>query len=180
MLLSSTRAYDGRDLGRSLTSWVYQPAAKRKALTLVLGIVVALLLMGIAYGGHFLPWLRRLGGTVQTIVLLLLPALYAYLARARRNRVFTLFEQGVLVQLSEGKSSERGAYALWRQFGGCAYDENGVRLVPRQPLRRALYLPARFNRMEVYSVCRERIDAFRFAGPTAGGQPNAGARKPAR
>jgi len=166
MLFPSTRPYDGRDLGQSLTSWLYKPAAGRKALTLVVGLVLALVLLVIAYGGHFLPWVRRLGGLLQTIVVLLLPPLFAYLARSRRNRIYTLFEQGVVVQPSGGKATERGVYALWRQFSGCSYDEDGVHLVPRQPLRRGLYLPARANRMEVYSICRERIDAFRFAGPT--------------
>lgn len=171
MLVPSTRSYDGRDLGRSLTSWLYQPAAGRKVATVVAGVVVALALMFIAYGGHFVPWLKKLSGTMQTLVVLLLPPLFAYLARARRNRVYTLFEQGVLVQLSEGKTRDKGNYALWPQFAGCAYDEHGVRLLPRQPLRRPLYLPARANRMEVYSICRERIDAFRFAGhkQSAGG-----------
>ncbi len=165
MLFPSTRPYDGRDLGRSLTSWLYKPAAGRKALTLAVGVVAVLVLILISYGGHLLPWVRRLGGLVQTIVVLLLPPLFAYLARSRRNRVYTLFEQGIVVQPSGGKTTEKGVYALWRQFAGCSYDEHGVRLVPHQSLRRGLYLPAYANRMEVYSICRERIDAFRFAGP---------------
>ncbi len=180
MVIPPTRSYDGRDLGRSLTSWLYQPAPGRKLATLVAVVLMALVLMVIAYGAHFLPWVRRLSGMAQTLVLLLLPPLFAYLARARRARVYTLLEHGVLVQLSDGKGQDKGSYALWPQFAACAYDEHGVRLLPRQPLRRSLYLPARANRMEVYSICRERIDAFRFGGPAAGARQGRRSKEPRR
>lgn len=165
MLFPSMRPYDGRDLGRSLTSWLYKPTAGRKALTLVIGALIIIVLLSITYGGHLVPWVRKFGGLLQTVVVLLLPPFFAYLARSRKNKVYTLLEQGIVVQPSGGKTTDKGVYALWRQFAGCSYDGHGVRLVPHRSLRRSLYLPAYANRMEVYSICRERIDAFRFAGP---------------
>jgi hypothetical protein len=162
MISSILRRYNDQNLGRALNSWAYSPPKSKKALGFFFAIIGGLIIAVLAYGHHLIPWLRKLSSVVQTLSLLLLAPLFAYLMKWQKDQVYTLFERGLLVQQKDKKSTDRGQFALWKEIEGCSYSEHGVRLLPKNRLRRSLFLCCGGNRMEVYSLCRERIDALRF------------------
>lgn len=154
--------YKDYKLGESLSSWTYKPNKNDKATGYAIGILSALLILFLLYGHHILPWLKNIGTALQGVVILLLTPLFTSLARLYKERTYTLFKNGLTIRYKDSKESDKGKVILWKDFDGCTYSEKGVKLHPRSWLDRPLFLHCTHNRMEVYSLSRERIDAFRF------------------
>jgi len=149
-------------LGQFINSWTYVPTKSRKFMGYAIGIIGGLLIAALAYGSSFIPGLDKIGSGVRMLALFLLPTLFAYIVKFQKDVIYSLHENGFVIQHADKKSKDSGSIALWKDFNGCSYSDNGVKLSPKSWLTRSVFLQCTSNRMEVYTLCRERIDAFRF------------------
>ena len=162
MLQSIFKKYDENKLGRFINSWTFVPPKSKKFMGYAIGIIGGLLIAALAYGSSFIPGLDKIGSGVRMLALFLLPTLFAYLVKFQKNKIYSLYEDGFVMQHADKKSKDSGQIALWKDFKGCSYSDHGVKLFPKSWLSRSIFLHCTSNRMEVYTLCRERIDAFRF------------------
>lgn len=154
--------YSVDQLGDLISSWTYTPAKSKKFIGYALGIIGGLLIALLAYGRHLFPWLDKLGSGGQAIALLLLSPLFAYVMKMQKDMEYSLYEYGLVLKTMDKKAKDKGQIALWKDYDGCSFSDRGVRLSPKTWLKRPIFLRCTGNRMQVYTLCRERIDAFRF------------------
>lgn len=152
------QGYDENKLGRSLKDWSYSPPRWKK----VLGNLIPAL-GAAAVGLASIPAVsQRVPAEAQLALLGTFVAAMMYSMRWRGNLTYTLFQNGLTIKQSAGWNRQRVRMILWKDLENCSYDEDSVKLNPRSGLQVAVSLYCDGNRMEVYSLCRERIDAFRF------------------
>ncbi len=160
MLLSPFKSLPPESRGRELFSWEFVPGASRKALVFALMILLAGVVAGVFFLPRLVPGLEKFAGVVgQYAVLLVLAPLLNYLWKLQKPRVYTLYTEGFVVQIREGKTKlSRGDFAPWAVFDRCELLDNGVKLIPRSFLVRPVKLLATgANRFSAYNVARERI-----------------------
>lgn len=144
-------------LGTEITSWVYRPPKSNRFLLAALGVVGTFILFMMYYGEQVLPWIKKLPSVLIYIVLFMLSPLLKYLSNLGREQEWALYSQGYLLRL-RGKNNQREErIGWWRDFASCSYDNKGVLLISKSPMRRNVRLSASHNVMEVYAICRERI-----------------------
>jgi len=150
------REYNER-LGKVVISWLHKQPRSNKFLFAAFGVLGALIVFTIFYGPKLLPWLKSVSSWVQYLALLLLTPLFKYVSSLGKDKMWTIYEHGFLVRLThEGKILQQ-RMGMWSDYSGCTYDNKGVRLIPKMGLRRSMRMECTTNRMEVYSICRERI-----------------------
>ncbi len=172
MVFSPFKPLPPESRGRELFAWEFVPSTSRKVAVYGLMILLAGLVAAVFFLPRFVPGLEKFVGVVgQYAVLLILAPLLNYLWKLQKPRVYTLYAEGVVVQIREGKTKlSRGDFAPWSVFDRCELLDNGVKLIPRSFLVRPVKLLAKgADRFSAYNVARERISetrALRFSART--------------
>ena len=157
-----TTKYSVDHLGKLIINWTFTPSKSNKFLGYALGILGGLIIALFAYGRHLFPWLEKLGSGTQMVALLLLSPLFDYIMKMQKDMSYSLYEKGLVLQINDKKSKDKGQILLWQDYSGCSYSDRGVKLSSKTWRKKSVFLRCTTNRMQVYTLCRERIDAFRF------------------
>lgn len=162
MIFPTLQSGSGRDLGSLLLHWYYEPPKKRRTLQrlLWLAALIALILLALSpltdgFGG-------RIGGAIGYALIVLFSSLLPRLWRTQQPRFYELRDRGVVVYAAGGSEKGVARIAFWSDFADVVRQENGVRLIPRNPLQRTVYLPTGSRRFDVYFVCREKVWQAKF------------------
>ena len=144
-------------LGNTLTSWRYVPKKSNKFLYAALSVLGGLVIALAVYGPELIPWLKKIPTIAIYALFFLISPILKYFSSLGKDQIWTLYEHGysVLYVGKEGAGEERIGW--WRDFTSATYDAEGVRLIPRNPFKKTVRIPARGNVTEIYSIARERI-----------------------
>jgi len=152
---------DKSELGNIITSWNYKPPKSNKFLFSVLGVIGALVVFAMIYGGNVLPWIKRIPSILIYALIFLISPLLKYFTGFGKDQFWTLYEHGYSVRYEGKNGTGEERIGWWRDFSGCNYDSQGVKLIPASPLRKAVRMNTTTNVTEVYSIARERISMTR-------------------
>lgn len=157
-LLAIFPKYHEKDLGQSLKSWGYLPSGWRRF------IGNAVPLFGVLAVASFMsPWMnQRLTEVEQVLMVGSILVIIAITVRWRREQKYEIFQHGLTIEQMEKWVRRRFQVCLWKEIESCSLEEYGVKLSPISRFSRAIILYCEGNRTEIYSLCRERIDAYRF------------------
>ena len=144
-------------LGKEIITWQHKKSKSNKFLVAAIGLIIALVIFTIFYGPRLLPWLKSVATWIQYLVIISLTPLIKYVSSLGRDRRWSLYENGYLMQLVHQGKIIQQKMGFWKDYTKCEYDQKGVILIPRISFRGKIRINTTTNRMEVYSIVRERI-----------------------
>ena len=164
MLFSSLNNLPPEQLGQTTYQWDYTPPPATRIMAWV-GLAAILAIVALAYFGFARDY-APLKGYIDILIYAALPLFSILLPRAiamSRTRYYEFRDRGFVIHLGKLDKAHAGTgWALWKDFERAELADKGIKIFPKKPFLRRVYLHCESNRLTVYSLVAAKIAEFRY------------------